>query len=90
MENSRTLPSFHVVQIKRGARASGQRTGQYLFNQLPNDAASHVAGSLFDPFHKDLTTFEIQRWIDDHMIFNETGKLICIFNNDEVLWEDED
>ncbi len=80
----------YVYQIQRGARSSGQRTGQYLFNRLPNGAAATVTGTLFDPFNKELNAFEIQEWIDDHLIFSSIGKLIAVFNGEKILWENED
>lgn len=64
------------------------RTGQYLFNSLPPTTASIVAGSTFDPFHKDLTEDELYEWMDNHLIFSDmSDSIIGVFNNDMILAE---
>lgn len=72
--------------IMQKAHVYDQRTGQYLFNQLPNHIARLVSGTTFDPFHKDFNVEEIYKWINDHLIFND-NEIICLFNNDKILWE---
>jgi hypothetical protein len=74
----------HII---RGAYVHEQRTGQYLFNHLPNPVAAQVRGTTFDPFHKDLTINEVHCWIQDHLIF-DANRIIAVFNNDEILWEE--
>jgi len=74
----------HIV---RGSRETGQRTGQYLFNLLPDHLSGIVTGTLWDPFHKDLEIEEIHQWIQDHLIF-DGHRIIALFNNDEILWEE--
>lgn len=75
-----------VDKIKREARKNNQRTGQYLFNYLPEGAANVVASTLFDPFHKELTWTEILEWIESHLIF-KGEEIVGVFNNNDVLWE---
>jgi len=72
--------------ILKGARASNQRPGQYLYNHLPNGAAAAVNGTLFDPFHKDLDRDGIYEWLDNHIITHH-GWIIAVFNNNQILWE---
>lgn len=84
-----TYRTLYVDQISRGAKSTGQRTGQYLFNHLPDGAANVIAGSLFDPFHKDLSPYEIRAWLGDHLIFSPLGEVIAVFNQNDILWTEE-
>ena len=77
------------ADVIRGACLTKQRTGQYLFNCLPNDVAEVVAGLMFDPFHKDLTDSEIRAWIGEHLIFSPSGDIIAVFNQNDILWTKE-
>ncbi len=79
--------SMYVEQIASGAKATDQRTGQRLFNLLPQPVAYFTSGTLFDPFHKDLTRKEIWDWLNDHLIFDDNGHIIALFNNNQILWE---
>ncbi len=79
--------SIFEADVIRGAFLTKQRTGQYLFNCLPNEVANVVAGSLFDPFHKDLSSYEIRAWINEHLVFSDSGAIIGVFNKDDILWE---
>lgn len=73
-------------QIERGAETSGQRTGQYLFNHLPSEAAAQVVGTMFDPFNKDLSIHEIRAWLDKHIIYHG-NRIVGLFNGDMILWQ---
>jgi hypothetical protein len=80
--NETQLFTSHILQ---NAKAFNQRTGQYMFNCLPENVAYFVRGTLWDPFHKDLTAFEISEWIDSHLIFDGSD-IIGVFNGDQLLW----
>lgn len=82
-----TTLELYTDQIVRGAKESGQRTGQYLFNHLEPGPANVIAGSLFDPFHQDLSNREISDWLDNHLIF-DGNKVIAVFKNNQILWEE--
>jgi hypothetical protein len=82
---SKTELDVMAVHIAVGARQTKQRTGQYLFNHLPVEVGNKVAGTLFDPFHKDLSKPEIIEWLDNHLIFNE-NKIIALFDQNTILW----
>ncbi len=62
------------------------RVGQALFNLLPGWAANRVASTLFDPFHKNFTDYELYTWINNHLIF-DGDEIIAVFNNDTILAE---
>lgn len=64
-----------------------QRTGQYLFNSFPVEVANVVTGSMFDPFHKDMSQFQIEEWLLNHIVFNENGSIVAVFNENTILWE---
>lgn len=63
------------------------RTGQALFNTLPLWVSNAVAMTSFDPFFKKLTEQEIVEWMGSHLIFNDEGDIIAVFNNDKILAE---
>lgn len=74
--------------IRIGAALKDQRTGQYMFNQLPAGPAAAVRGKLFDPFNKELTEREICAWIEDHLIF-DGQRIVAVYNNNQILWEED-
>ena len=81
--------SIFVNQIVRVAEKNpGHRTGQALFNHLPVSAAQIVSGTLWDPFHRDLTREEIQEWVDHHLIFGDEyyDDIIGLFSGEQLLW----
>lgn len=90
------LEKDHVVSLWVGhivswAPQHDLRTGQYLFNSLPNEVARVVSGTLFDPFHTDMKSGDIWNWIDNHLIFSDDGnQIIAVFNNNQILWQAED
>lgn len=90
MANSQIYPRPHLssltpFNICRGAKVHNQRTGQFLYNSLPSEVCSRVAGTLFDPFFDDLTADEIQSWIDNHLIF-DGGEIVGVFDKNNILW----
>lgn len=56
-------------------------------NQLPVPVFMKVHTTIFDPFHKELTEAEVYDWIMNHLIFDNKGQMIALFNNDTILWE---
>lgn len=64
-----------------------QRTGQYLFNSLPLEIRKYVTEMPWDPFFRDLSQYQIENWLNNHIIFNDTGDIIGLFANNMVLWE---
>jgi hypothetical protein len=66
-----------------------QRTGQFLFNNLKHEIAEIVRGSLFDPFYKSLSEHEVVEWLEHHIIYSDDGIMICLFDGDHILWEEE-
>jgi len=69
------------------AEGQNQRTGQYLFNGLPDGARKAVAGTVFDPFHKNMSQYQIENWLEDHVVFNDNGSIIGIIAGRKILWE---
>ena len=63
------------------------RTGQHLFNSLPVGAQNALVGTSIDPFHRDFVKDKIERWADNHLIF-DGEEIICLFGlYDNILWE---
>lgn len=84
------IEAIFAEDIMINAKAQQQRAGQYLFNHLPESgAATVVAGSIFDPFHKDLSVTEVFDWLCDHLIFDNNQNIIAVFNGNDILWEKE-
>ena len=75
--------------IIMSAESHNQRTGQYLFNSLPEEARAVVAGTVFDPFHKSMSQYQIEDWLDDHVVFNMNGSIIGIIAGRKILWGDK-
>jgi hypothetical protein len=65
-----------------------QRTGQLLFNSLRQQVAAKVRATNFDPFYRDLSLQEIIDWFENHIIFNDHGIMICVFDGNDILWEE--
>lgn len=77
----------YAAAIMYGAKNNNQRTGQWLFNNLPDGATAKVVSTLFDPFHKDFNRQELEIWLEDHLIFDQSGyEIIGLYNNNEILW----
>lgn len=62
------------------------RTGQALFLVLPDWVGLVVAGTPWDPFHRELTKFQIVNWINDHLIFKD-DEIVAVFNGEDILAE---
>lgn len=63
------------------------RPGQALFNCLPAEVGRVVSGTMFDPFHRLKHWHEVEQWCADHLIFDDRGELVALFNNNEILLE---
>jgi hypothetical protein len=72
--------------ILDASKRHGQRSGQFLFNHLPEGPAGVVDGTAFDPYYKDMSFHELRTWIADHLMF-DGNEIICVFNGDQILWQ---
>lgn len=83
--------TIHIAteRLLEHSRNTGQRTGQALFNLLPPGIGHMVAGTSFDPFHRDMTRAEIVMWFNDHFICEDTGEVIAVFHGNNIIWEKE-
>lgn len=68
------------------AHANDQRTGQYMFNSLPDGAREAVTGKLWDPFFKDWGQDKIEEWLLQHALFNDSGEIIGVISGSQLLW----
>lgn len=80
-----------VNDVLREAKTSHQRTGQWMVNNLPGGAYAAVSGTLFDIFHQELSGEHLAKWIENHLILDESDDLsvsiIGVFNKNDILWE---
>ena len=67
----------------------GERTGELLFNVLRHEIADVVRNTNFDPFYEDLDTDEIVEWLETHILYDNDGNMIRLFDERGILWEDE-
>jgi hypothetical protein len=74
------------IRIAMETATFNLRLGQALFNSLPMWAGNVVAGTPWDPFHKDLTRFQMINWINDHLIFLD-GEISAVFSGEDILAE---
>ena len=68
------------------ASEHGQRTGQYLFNGLPEGARDAVAGMLWDPFYRDMSQYQIEEWILDHLVLSDSGTVTGVITGGKIIW----
>lgn len=66
----------------------GMRTGQLLFNDLRHEIADVVRDTDMDPFYVDLDLDELIGWFEDHIEFDNQGRMVRLFSGNDVLWED--
>ena len=78
-----------VDQIRQGAKEEKQRTGQYLYNHLPDGVKQAINATPFDPFHKELNPDELMMWVNDHLIF-DGDQIVGCFSRNNILWEKRD
>jgi len=68
------------------AEKHGQRTGQYLFNGLPQEVRAVITGTVWDPFHKNMSQYQVEEWLDGHLIFNDNGGICGVIAGRKILW----
>jgi hypothetical protein len=85
MSNSDHAARFIIfVHIKQ--ETTQVRLGQALSHALPKWARDVIAGQLWDPFYKrDMSSQEVQEWVDNHIVFGSLGYIEAIFDGDTVL-----
>lgn len=76
--------SRYIVQH---AAVHNQRTGQYLFNSLPQEVAACVTATPWDPFGRDMSQDQVETWLHNHIIFDSNGTIIALFADSVLLWE---
>lgn len=81
------LNALIVEFAKENMLDRGIRTGQQLFLHLPPTICNKVSGTLFDPFHHEWSWAQVREWCDNHLIFDDNGEIIALFNNNEILIE---
>jgi hypothetical protein len=89
MSTISTRSTREAEYVVRMAAELDQRTGQFLFNYLRHEVAEAARGTVFDPFEKDLSQYEVEQWLESHIIYNDDGKMIAFFIGDLILWEEE-
>lgn len=75
--------------IVDGAEMNQEHVGRRLVDSL-NDrrAADAVRGSNFNPADIDGMEFDdVKQWLDDHIVFNDKGSPIGVFDDGDWLWE---
>lgn len=65
------------------------RPGQFLFNYLRHEVADVVRGTELDTFYQDLELEDIAQWLDQHIIYDNQGRMVRLHDGHHVLWEEE-
>jgi len=77
--------------LELASQGNDLRTGQLIFNFLPEGAQNAIRGTLFDPFHKNMDAYELTQWVQDHLVFGKINRgaegVIAVFNGNDILWE---
>lgn len=81
------LAREHSRLVISEAPAQNQRTGQFLFNTLPDMVRERLAGKTFDPFHRDMSQFQVEEWLLDHIVFDDDGEVIGLYSGNHIMWE---
>jgi hypothetical protein len=85
MSNSDHAARF-IIFVHTKKERTQVRLGQALYNALPTWAGQVITGQLWDPFYKrDMSSHEVQEWVDNHLIFSSDGYIEAIFDEDTVL-----
>jgi len=87
MINPQVFPRELARTIIMHAITHNQRTGQYLFNMLQEPIRNEVTGKDWDPFEKEMSQYQIEKWFEDHIVFGSDGKMIALFDESGFLWE---
>jgi hypothetical protein len=66
-----------------------QETGYIMARSMPKIVEKKILQTDFNPFYKNMTFTELLSWIQNHLIFNEKGSIVALFDNDTMLWERE-
>jgi hypothetical protein len=81
------LAREHSRMVMEGAPANDQRTGQYLFNTLPQEVRATLTGRPFDPFYKEMSQYQVEEWLGDHIMFDDDGEVIALYSANMILWQ---
>lgn len=81
------MSRFTAASVQRRAHVTGARTGQALFDMLPDWASSALVGSTADPYERDLNRLGISRWMHDHLIYDDRGDIIGVMSDTDILAE---
>ena len=88
MSDTLSRSKQEATYIFEVAPGYGERPGQFLFNSLRHEIADTVRGTFLDPFYKEMSLRQIIEWLENHIIYDDDGRMICLFDKNEVLWED--
>jgi len=64
-----------------------QRTGEFLFNNLRFEIAEAIRNTELDPFYQEMDFEDVVDWLDDHIVFDNQGTMIRVFDDHGILWE---
>lgn len=66
------------------------RTGQLLFNVLRYEIAEAVRDTELDTFYKDMTLQEIIDWLENHILYDNQGRMVRLCGTDgRILWAEQ-
>ena len=90
MSNTFIRSTREARYIYNMANEFNERTGQVLFNNLRHEIADVVRSTNLDTFYKEMSLEEITDWLENHIIFDNQGKMVRLFSGRHVLWEEEE
>lgn len=77
----------HAEYIYDTAPCIGMRTGELLFNELRHEIADVVRDTDLDTFYDDLGLEEIVEWLENHIMYDNQGTMVRLYDGHGVLWE---
>lgn len=78
---------MHAEYVCAQAPEIGERTGQLLFNSLRHEIAEVVRGTMLDTFYREMSFQEVYDWLTNHLVYDYSGNMICLFDGQKILWE---
>ena len=64
--------------------------GKTLFLRLPEPAANIALRHHFDPYRLYLNKDGLRHWLENHILFDEDGRMVVLHNDGVILWRAND
>lgn len=77
-----------VDQIYYEAAERETSVARALFMRLPDEAATAVVNHYFDPYYLRLTREGLWHWLENHVLFDKTGRIVVLHDYGTIIWKE--